>query len=98
MTDPRNRGLLTENDAAVGTITFAGTMSIAMFAGIVGILGGLLYVAIRSRLPGTGWRRGLLYGGLVLATFGFIVMDETNPDYQLFGPPGVNVGTFSFIY
>lgn len=98
LTDPGNRGLLTENDAPVGAITFGGTMSIAMFAGIVGILGGLLYVIIRSRLPGQGWRRGLVYGGLLLATFGFIVMDQDNPDYHLFGPPGVNVGTFSLVY
>jgi hypothetical protein len=98
LTDPANRGLLTENDAVVGQITFGGTMFLAMFAGVVGVLGGLLYVAIRSRLPGSGWRRGLLYGGLLLATFGFIVMDENNPDYHLFGPPGVNVGTFSLVY
>jgi hypothetical protein len=98
LTDSRNRGLLTENDAPVGAITFGGTMSIALFAGVVGILGGLLYVIIRSRLPGQGWRRGLLYGGLLLATFGFIVMDKDNPDYHLFGPPGVNVGTFSLVY
>jgi hypothetical protein len=98
LTDPRNRGLLTENGNVVGEITFAGTFFLAVFAGLLGVLGGLLYVAIRSRLPGTGWRRGLIYGGLLLATFGFVVMDKNNPDYHLFGPPGVNVGTFSLLY
>jgi hypothetical protein len=98
LTEPANRRLLTENGNVVGEITLAGTLSIAMFAGMVGVFGGLLYVGIRSRLPGTGWRRGLVYGGLLLATFGFIVMDKDNPDYQLFGPPGVNVGTFSLVY
>jgi len=98
LTDPRNRGLLTENGNKVGEITFAGTFFLAMFAGIIGVLGGLLYVTIRSRLPYNGWRRGLIYGGLLLATFGFVVMDKNNPDYHLFGPPGVNVGTFSLLY
>lgn len=98
LTDSRNRGLLTDNGNVVGEISFGGTLSIALFAGFVGILGGLLYVAIRSYLPGRGWRRGLGYGGLLLATFGFVVMDKSNPDYHLFGPPAVNVGTFSLVY
>jgi hypothetical protein len=98
LTPPAHRGLLTENGNVVGKITVGGTLFLAFFAGVVGVLGGLLYVAIRSRLPGTGWRRGLIYGGLLLATFGFIIMDRDNPDYRLFGPPGVNVSMFSFVY
>jgi hypothetical protein len=98
LTIPANQGLLTDNGNVVGQITLDGTLFLAFFAGAIGVLGGLLYVAVRSRLPGTGVRRGLVYGGLLLATFGFIVMDKNNPDYRLFGPPGVNVGTFSSVY
>jgi hypothetical protein len=49
-------------------------------------------------LPGRSWHRSLGYGVLLLAVFGFIVMDPGNPDYRLFGPPWVNVGTFSLAY
>jgi hypothetical protein len=98
LTVSSHRGLLTDNGNVVGEITLGGTLFLTFFAGAIGILGGLLYVAIRSCLPGTGLRRGLAYGGLLLATFGFVVMDQHNPDYRLFGPPGVNVGTFSSVY
>jgi hypothetical protein len=98
LTSSNNRGLLTDNDNVVGQITLAGTLSLALQAGAIGVLGGLIYLSIRSRLPGTGRWRGLIYGGLLLATFGFVVMDEHNPDYRRFGPPALNVMTFSLIY
>jgi hypothetical protein len=98
LTIDANRGLLTENDAIVGKITLAGTFSIAMFGAFVGMLGGLGYVALRRWIPGSGWIRPLVFGGLMLATLGFLVMDQSNPDYRLFGPPWVNVGMCSFTY
>jgi hypothetical protein len=98
LTTDANRGLLTENEAAVGQITLSGTMSIAMFGGMVGILGGLLYLLLRRWIPGNPWQRPLVYGGLLLAVLGFVVMDQSNPDYRLFGPPVVNVGTCAFAY
>jgi hypothetical protein len=98
LTVDANRGLLTENEAVVGEITLAGTLSIAMFGAIVGIMGGLLYVALRRWFPGNAWQRPLGYGGLLLGVFGFFVMDQNNPDYRLFGPPWVNVGMCSIAY
>jgi hypothetical protein len=98
LTIDRNRFLLTENDARVGDITVGGTMSLAMFVALSGVFGGLLYVAIRRWLPGPAPHRAVSYGGLLLAVFGFILMDENNPDYQLFGPAWVNVFTFSLTY
>jgi len=98
LTVDANRGLLTENDAVVGKFTLAGTLSIAMFGAIVGIFGGLLYIAIRRWIPGNAWLRPVLYGGLLLGVLGFVVMDQNNPDYRLFGPPWLNVGMCSLTY
>jgi hypothetical protein len=98
LTVDRNRGLLTENDAVVGQFTLGGTVFLAMFAGMIGVAGGLLYVAIRAWLPRNGWLRAFAYGALLLGVFGFIVMDPDNPDYRLFGPPWFNVFTFSLAY
>jgi len=98
LTIDQHRGLMTESEGVVGEITLAGTLSIAMFAAIVGILCGVLYVAIRQVLPGSTPVRAVSYGVLLLAVFGFFLMDENNPDYQLFGPPWLNVGTFSLTY
>jgi len=98
LTVDRNRGLLTENDAVVGQVTLDGTLFLAFFAAALGILGGVLYVAIRRWLPGRSLLRAGTYGLLLFAVFGFVVMDEHNPDYRLFGPTWLNVGTFSLTY
>ena len=94
-----SRGAITENDAVVGDITVEGTLALAMTGAIFfGPLGGLIYAAVRGWLPGSSLRRGALYGVLLLGTFGFVVMDPSNPDYRRFGSPGINIGTFSVVY
>lgn len=98
LTADRNRGLLTESDAIIGEITVGGTITLAMTGAFAGLVGGLLYIAIRQWLPAHRGLRAMSFGLLLFAVFGFIVMDEHNPDYQLFGPVWLNVGTFSLSY
>jgi hypothetical protein len=98
LTVDRNRSLITDNDAVVGQVTFGGTLFLALMGAAIGILGGVLYVAIRRWLPRRTLVRAGAYGIFLLAVFGFIVMDEHNPDYRLFGPTWLNVGTFSLTY
>lgn len=99
MAGPKLQGANTDNGNAVGVISAEGTFSLIVFSAIVlGVLGGVLFVAVRSWLPWSGWRRGLAYGGLLLITFGFVVMDPHNPDYRRFGSPLINVGSFSLVY
>jgi hypothetical protein len=98
LTIDRNRGLLTESDSVVGQMTLAGTLSLAVFAGMIGVIGGLLYVAIRYWLPRNAWLRAFGYGGLLLGVFGFFVMEPGNGDYRLFGPAWLNISTFSMAY
>ncbi len=98
LTDDANRFIRTENNARVGDITLGGTLTLGAVGAALGILGGLLYLAIRRWLPGRSWVRALTYGALLLAVFGFVVMDPNNRDYQLFGPVWINVGTLSLSY
>jgi len=93
-----NRYMRTENGNVVGEITLGGTVSLGMLGGAVGIGVLLIYLALRDRLPGTGWRRSALFSVLLLVVFGYVVMDPGNPDYERFGPPWLNVGTFSVLY
>ena len=98
LTVDRNRLLLTESEAAVGRVTLYGTFSLAMFAAVVGVAGGLLYMAIRRWLPHNAWLRALAYGALWLGAFGFLVLDPGNSDFHRFGPAWFNVSTFSVAY
>jgi hypothetical protein len=98
LTADRNRYFLTENGEVVGRITLGGTLGLALFVAILGTIGGVLYLAIRRWIPGPPLIRAAGFGVLLLAVFGFVLMDETSRDYQLFGPAWLNVGTFSLTY
>jgi len=93
-----NRFTRTENGNMVGEITLDGTVSLGLLGGAVGIGVLLIYLGVRDRLPGSGWRRSLGFSLLLLVVFGYVVMDPGNPDYQRFGPTWLNVGTFSSLY
>jgi len=98
LTVDQNRGLLTDADAVVGRITLAGSLFLGLFGAGIGIVGGVLYIAIRQRLRGNRVVRAGMYGLFLYLVFGFVLMDENNPDYHLFGPTLLNVGTFSGTY
>ncbi len=42
--------------------------------------------------------RGAVFGGLLLLSSGWLVMDPDNPDYRRFGDTEVNILLFSLIY
>jgi len=98
LTVDRNQLIRTEADARVGEITLEGTLFLVFSASSAGIFGGVLYVAIRHWLPQGATVRSLSFGALLLAVFGFFVIDEHNPDFALFGPVWLNVGMYSLTY
>jgi hypothetical protein len=98
LTSDRNHGLLTENDAAVGQLTLGGTLTIAFTGAAFGILAAMIYIAVRRWIPGSRRQQPFIFSLLLLGVFGFVVMDPTNPDYVTFGPPWLNVLTFSLGY
>jgi hypothetical protein len=98
LTIDRNRFMLTDNGNRVGRITLDGTLFLGVLTGALGIVAILIYVLLRNRLPFAGWQRSLGYGVLLLAVFGYVLMDPANEDYHLFGPAWLNVATFSSLY
>jgi hypothetical protein len=98
LTVDRNRFMLTDNGNRVGKITLEGTLFLGVLTGALGIVTILIYVLLRNRLPFSGWRRSLGYGIMLLAVFGYVLMDPANEDYHLFGPAWLNVATFSSLY
>ena len=96
---PAMRGTFTENGNRVGEITQDGTLFLVVFNGpIVGLFGGLVYIALRPWLPRAGRWRGLAFGALLLAVFGAVIIDADNIDFRLFGPPLLNVGMFAALF
>ena len=95
LTEPAFRGVLTENDNVIGEITVGGTASLILLAGIFGVAGGLLYVAMRPWVADAGRWRGLAFGVVLLAMLGSLIIKADNPDFHQFGPPAVNVAMFA---
>src|SRR3970282_1343329 len=82
----------------VVSISAGGTIFLAILSGMAGALGGLLYLAVRRWLADAGRWRGLVFGLLLLATFGSAIIDGDNPDFDEFGSPGVNIAMFAGLF
>jgi hypothetical protein len=80
---PGAAGLTTENGNRIGTITLDGSLFLIVSGLFVGLLGGVLWVAISPWIPGTGLRRAGLAAiiGIGLGTAGLV--DGANSDFTL---------------
>jgi hypothetical protein len=92
-------GQLTEAEATIGDITFAGTLALLGFTSLfLGVLTGALYLLLCSWLP-TGRFGGLIFGGLLLVLAGTRVdpLRAGNFDFNLVGPRWLAVLGFTGI-
>ncbi|MEX0800245.1 MAG: hypothetical protein WD379_03390 [Dehalococcoidia bacterium] len=93
------QGAITEAEATVGEITGGGTFFLIFFGGIAfGSFGGLLYAGMRRWVSDAGPWRGLVFGGLLLAMFGWAIVEGDNPDFAAFGSPTLNIVMFASLY
>jgi hypothetical protein len=70
----------------VGKVTVNGTVELAVVGSIVGLFCGLLYLAIRSWLPGAWAARGLVLGLLLLTPIGIFIVASSKADFDLASP------------
>ena len=95
---PELAGSLTSNGNRLGEITFAGTLALILFVGVIaGIGGGVLFASaepwLRSRR-----RKGLIFGAALLVALGFSVLDPTNIDFERFGITPLNLVLFAALF
>jgi hypothetical protein len=95
MASPAARGFTTDFGATVGEITAGGTLFLLILGGLLGMIGGIVYVAIRGVLPWRGWLGGLAFGVVLLALFGRLLVVPDNPDFVILSPAGLAVAMFS---
>ena len=94
----RFRGAITDAEETVGEITADGTIFLVLFAGLIGVFGGLIYLGVRRWVADAGRWRGLAFGVVLLAMFGWAIIEGDNPDFHRFGPPALNIAMFASIY
>ena len=95
---PEMQGKITDAGEIVGRVSAGGTAFLVVIAGMIGILGGLLYMGLRRWLPRTGVWKGLMYGLVLLLMVGSTVIQGTNPDFGRFGPPVLNISMFALLF
>jgi hypothetical protein len=84
----RAQGRLTEADEIVGEITFGGSLGFVVFVGLFVPAGAsFIYLVARRFLPDPVWIGGLIFGLLLLATFGVSdPLSSDNVDFQILTP------------
>jgi hypothetical protein len=93
------RALITDNGNQCGDITPGGTGFLLLFGALgFGCSSGLAFLAVRPAIDRLGRWRGLGFGLLLLAIFGFSIITADNPDFRRFGPAGLNVAMFATIF
>ena len=70
--------------ATVGEITLGGIITLLVLSTIAGVIGGLIYMAVRRWLPWSGVARGVFFGLLMMFGPGVIAVSEV--DLQIFEP------------
>ena len=95
---PELIGVETSNGNRVGEITFAGTLALVLFVGVIaGIAGGVLYASAEPWMRSLP-RKGLLFGCALLASLGFAVITPDNFDFERFGVAPLNVLLFAALF
>jgi hypothetical protein len=90
---PEAIGQLTESGFVVGDVTLGGTLVIVILGGILGALGGSVYVALRPWLAPLGRWSGVGLGLLMVAISS--EPDPTSADFRRFGPPLLSIAMFA---
>ncbi len=91
--------ITTANGNQLGEITFAGTLALVIFSGIVpGVLAGVLYALLSPSLGRAGRSRGFVFGTGLLAVAGPLAIEPFNFDFEVFGFLWLNVLMFAAIF
>ena len=93
-----DQGKLTDAEVTVGEVTAVGTIFLALARRRRRHVRRPAYRAVRRRLAWAGRWRGLAFGGLLLAIFGSALVEGSNPDFDGFGMPIVNVAMFATLF
>jgi hypothetical protein len=91
------QGHITENGNRIGAFTIE-TIFLLFFGSTLGMIGGMLYMALRPWLPRRAPWRGLAFGVALLATVGTATIDAHNFDFARFGLPVLNVVLFAALF
>ncbi len=89
--DPNLRGLETDDGFTIGVFSSA-TLFLLVFTALEGMVGGILYLAVRSWLPRRA--RPWVFGVITAVVGGALIMRPNGIDFTLLEPLGLAVAMF----
>lgn len=87
----------THGDAVVGLVTFDGTLSLLSQALFYGVPGAVMFAIFGRWIPGTGWRRGLLFGIFLIFVGGPNLLSPDNYEFHRYIPLALSIGMFALL-
>ncbi len=90
-------GEITHDNAVVGLVTLDGTLNLMSQMVFYGVPGAVLYGVFGRWIPGTGWRRGLLFGGFLLLDSHPAVLEPDNYEFHRYIALGLSLGLFALL-
>ncbi|MET7392919.1 hypothetical protein ABZS66_05405 [Dactylosporangium sp. NPDC005572] len=91
LNDPRATGVLSDDGFVIGRFTLAGTINLLLVSTVFGVIGGLVWVAVRGlRFGPRWWRRVSVPLGATLV-IGAMMVHSDGVDFTLLDPPLVAV-------
>ncbi|WP_238015729.1 hypothetical protein KZZ52_36725 [Dactylosporangium sp. AC04546] len=91
LNDPRATGVTSDDGFIIGQFTLAGTVNLLLVCTVMGVIGGLVWVAVRGlRFGPLWWRRVSVPLGATLV-IGSMMVHSDGVDFTLLDPPLVAV-------
>ena len=99
--NPEETGVLTDDGFEMGQFTASGTANLLVITTILGIIGGLVFLALRGLRFGPGWFRVLSMPVGATIVVGSMLVHSDGADFTLLQPLGLAVAmtlTVPFLY
>ena len=84
--NPEDAGLLTDDGFAMGQFTLSGTLNLIGLTTVIGVIGGLLFVALRGLRFGPDWFRVLSMPVGATIVVGSVMVHSDGVDFSLLQP------------
>ena len=89
---PESAGAFTENGNRIGEITLGGSLGLALFGLIAGVIAATIWVVVSPWIPGVGLRRAVLAMPIAVALGTPGLIDGDNRDFSILGHDPTVVG------
>ena len=89
--NPEESGVLTDDGVPIGQFTFSGTLNLLVITTVIGVIGGLVFLALRGLRFGPRWFRVLSMPVGATIVVGSMLVHSDGVDFTLLQPVGLGV-------